>query len=67
MKLFILSAGPEAVSRCKQLIFEVCNEWNLDKAMTDTAKMIAETRMSDEAQEGMCAFLEKRKPNWFNK
>lgn len=63
---FILSAGPEAVARCKKLIFEVTNEWNLDKAMTDTAKMIAETRMSEEAQEGMCAFLEKRKPKWSN-
>ena len=26
--------------------------------------MIAEMRNSDEAQEGMNAFLEKRKPNW---
>jgi 1,4-dihydroxy-2-naphthoyl-CoA synthase len=26
--------------------------------------MIAALRMSDEAQEGMSAFLEKRKPRW---
>jgi len=63
---FILSAGPEAVARCKQLIFEVTNKWDLNTALTDTAKMIAETRMSEEAQEGMCAFLEKRKPKWFD-
>lgn len=62
----ILSAGPDAVSRCKELIFNVANVWPLETAMTDTAKMIAETRMSEEAQEGMCAFLEKRKPKWFN-
>jgi len=26
--------------------------------------MIAELRASDEGQEGLAAFLEKRKPNW---
>ena len=29
-----------------------------------TAQMIAEFRASDEGQEGMASFLEKRKPNW---
>lgn len=29
-----------------------------------TANMIAELRASKEGQEGMAAFLEKRKPNW---
>jgi methylglutaconyl-CoA hydratase len=29
-----------------------------------TAGMIADIRASDEGQEGMAAFLNKRKPNW---
>jgi len=29
-----------------------------------TAEVIARCRMSDEGQEGMNAFLNKRKPNW---
>jgi methylglutaconyl-CoA hydratase len=36
----------------------------MDEALTYTAKMIAEIRASEEGQEGMAAFLEKRKPNW---
>ena len=30
----------------------------------DTARLIAKFRLSDEGQEGMNAFLEKRKPDW---
>jgi methylglutaconyl-CoA hydratase len=29
-----------------------------------TARMIANLRVSEEGQEGMSAFLEKRKPEW---
>jgi enoyl-CoA hydratase/carnithine racemase len=29
-----------------------------------TARMIADLRCGEEAQEGMTAFLEKRKPRW---
>jgi methylglutaconyl-CoA hydratase len=36
----------------------------LDTAFTETARMIADIRASEEGQEGMAAFLEKRKPNW---
>jgi methylglutaconyl-CoA hydratase len=32
--------------------------------MESTARMIAEIRASEEGQEGMAAFLEKRKPKW---
>ena len=60
---FILSSGPEAVAMAKKLIGEV-------PAMTPeqfkpfTAEMIARLRISDEGQEGMDAFLNKRKPRW---
>ena len=32
--------------------------------MEDTAKRIARARVSAEGQEGVRAFLDKRKPNW---
>jgi methylglutaconyl-CoA hydratase len=36
----------------------------LEEAKTYTAEMIARLRVSREGQEGMAAFLEKRKPAW---
>ena len=38
---------------------------SLDEAGPYTAEMIARLRMSDEGQEGMAAFLERRKPAWY--
>jgi len=58
------SSGPHAMAQCKRLINEVANHWTLEEAFTQTAKMIAEIRGSEEGQEGMNAFLQKRKPNW---
>ncbi|WP_372751352.1 enoyl-CoA hydratase-related protein [Labilibaculum sp.] len=58
------SSGPKAVSTCKQLLYDVENVWNHEDAMENTAKMIAELRQSEEGQEGMSSFLEKRKPSW---
>lgn len=61
----LLSSGPDAVEKCKELIYNVVNN-NFDSAQVIeyTAKMIAEARMSAEGQEGMASFLEKRKPKW---
>jgi len=58
------TSGPKAISQCKSLIDSVCNHLSLNEALEYTAKMIAEIRASEEGQEGMAAFLEKRKPNW---
>lgn len=58
------SSGPQAMSHCKNLILEVSNNLSLDEAYDYTAKMIADIRVSEEGQEGMNAFLEKRKPGW---
>jgi methylglutaconyl-CoA hydratase len=58
------TSGPKAMSHCKTLIHEVCNHLTLKEAYDYTAKMIADIRASEEGQEGMKAFLEKRKPNW---
>jgi len=65
MKL-ILTSGPNAIARCKELIHNLCNELNHKQSLEYTAKMIADIRSSKEGQEGMSAFLEKRKPNWIS-
>lgn len=59
----LLVCGPNAISICKKLFHEV-SEMDLLTAYNYTAELIAKMRISDEAQEGMKAFLEKRKPNW---
>jgi methylglutaconyl-CoA hydratase len=58
------TSGPEAMGHCKRLIHEVSNNLTLEQAYDYTAKMIAGIRASEEGQEGMNAFLEKRKPKW---
>jgi methylglutaconyl-CoA hydratase len=59
----ILMAGPEAVAAAKGLIAEV---WDLPSAQahTSAAEAIAARRVSSEGQEGLRAFLDKRKPRW---
>lgn len=58
------TSGPKAMTHCKNLIFDISNKLTLEEAVESTAKMIAEIRASDEGQEGMDAFLNKRKPDW---
>ena len=58
------TSGPQAISHCKRLIYDVSNKLSFDEVHDYTAKMIADIRASEEGQEGMAAFLEKRKPNW---
>ena len=64
MVQMLLTSGPAAISHCKKLIDTVVNHIDLSEALSYTAKMIAEIRASEEGQEGMAAFLEKRKPGW---
>ena len=59
----LLSAGPTAVLRSKQLIREVLAT-AYDDTLTLTAEVIAVQRTSPEGQEGLRAFLERRKPSW---
>jgi methylglutaconyl-CoA hydratase len=59
----ILSAGPSAVRGAKRLVREV--EGRAPGDVLDlTVERIAAIRLSDEGQEGMRAFLERRKPRW---
>lgn len=59
----ILAAGPDAVMTAKVLIREIRGRSPSDAAAT-TASVIAKRRVSAEGQEGLRAFLEKRKPSW---
>jgi methylglutaconyl-CoA hydratase len=58
------TSGPRALGHVRKLIFDITNNLTLDEAYDQTARMIADIRASEEGQEGMAAFLEKRKPNW---
>ena len=60
----IKTGGPIAVNKCKQLLYHISNTWSLEEAKDKTSEMIAQLRQSDEGQEGMDAFLDKRTPNW---
>ena len=60
----LLAGGAEAIARIKELVRAVTSA-PLDEAMmADTARRIAEIRVSSEGQEGIASFLEKRKPSW---
>lgn len=59
----LLSSGPKAIAMAKELIAAV-PMMTADEFRPYTADMIARLRKSDEGQEGMDAFLNKRKPNW---
>ena len=59
----ILTGGPKALAVSKDLICNI-SEKTLDDVGPYTAEVIARLRMSDEGQDGMNAFLEKRKPRW---
>lgn len=60
---FLFTSGPQALANCKELIQKVPG-MTLEEAKAYTARMIANLRISEEGQEGMAAFLEKRKPRW---
>jgi methylglutaconyl-CoA hydratase len=54
----LLTAGPRAARAAKRLVLDA----PLDGG--ETASRIAERRASDEGQEGLRAFLERRRPSW---
>lgn len=62
----LLKGGPVAVTICKQLVFAVAGHNKKTQKSTDeyTSGLIAGLRVMDEGQEGLAAFLEKRKPGW---
>ena len=59
----LLRAGPRAIAEAKALVREVAGR-RVEDVQRHTVEKIAELRVSAEGQEGMHAFLERRKPNW---
>jgi len=60
----LLQGGPNALSEAKALIATVHGRSLDNEVLVDLAKRIARVRVSDEGQEGIGAFLDKRKPGW---
>lgn len=56
--------SPQGMRAAKELIFAVSHKVIDQTVIQDTAQRIADIRVSAEGQEGLSAFLEKRKPNW---
>lgn len=56
--------SPEAIRAAKQLVFPVASRDITDELIDFTSEQIADIRVSAEGQEGLTAFLEKRKPAW---
>ena len=60
----VLANGPEAVMAAKQLVFDIAGK-PIDQPLIDaTCESIAAIRVSEQGQEGLQAFLQKRKPHW---
>jgi methylglutaconyl-CoA hydratase len=60
----LLASAPGAQKTVKKLVHMVSNTLSYEDAVDETAQILARIRQSEEAQEGMNAFLEKREPNW---
>jgi methylglutaconyl-CoA hydratase len=59
----LLAGGPGALAATKQLLTRVPT-LSVEDAFAWTAELSSELFSTDEAREGMRAFLEKRPPNW---
>lgn len=60
----LYSSGPRAVQAIKELIPKSAHSMIGPGIVSATARAIATIRATPEAQEGLSAFLEKRKPSW---
>jgi methylglutaconyl-CoA hydratase len=59
----LLTSAPQAMRACKALALNV-PQMGREEARIYTAQTLARLRVGDEGQEGLQAFLEKRKPHW---
>lgn len=59
----LLTSAPQAIRTCKTLALTV-GQMEHAEARSYTAETIARLRISEEGQEGLRAFLEKRKAKW---
>lgn len=60
----LLAASPQAQRATKALLAEVAREPDSDATRETTCHTISELRVSDEGQEGLAAFFDKRPPAW---
>lgn len=60
----MMAAAPGAVAESKRLVDDVFGEEIDHGLMEETSRRIAHRRVSDEAREGVGAFLARRKPSW---
>ncbi|AXK72215.1 enoyl-CoA hydratase/isomerase family protein [Lysobacter sp. TY2-98] len=60
----LLKAGPVAAAEAKSLVRRVASHTDRDRHDSDNADLIARLRVSPEGQEGLGAFLDKRKAAW---
>ena len=60
----LLSNSPEAMRQAKQLAFDVAYQDINEQLLNETSARIASIRVSNEGQEGLSAFFEKRSPSW---
>jgi methylglutaconyl-CoA hydratase len=63
----LVAGGRQAHAKIKDLVRTVAAGAVDDAMIADTAKRIAEIRVSPEGREGIASFLEKRKPAWVKK
>ncbi|WP_148255353.1 enoyl-CoA hydratase-related protein [Aidingimonas lacisalsi] len=60
----LLEASPQAQRATKTLLEHVAGDASMENAREHCCRVISQLRVSDEGQEGMAAFFEKRTPNW---
>lgn len=60
----LLQAGPVAAATAKSLVRRIANAGDATTIDNDNATLIAWLRVSPEGQEGLAAFLDKRRPKW---
>jgi len=60
----LLANGPQAIAACKAVLRDAQEVASWDARQALTVQRIAEQRVSPEGQEGLKAFLEKRRPAW---
>ena len=60
----LIAASPNALSKTKMIVAEVSTRPLDDTLIQRTSQLITEIRNTSEAQEGISAFLQKRKATW---
>lgn len=60
----LLKNGPQAVRETKKLLQQIRHESSKTKLKKITTSLIAQLRVSEEGQEGLKSFFEKRTPQW---